>query len=152
MSKDFRDFLRCTSNRITARAGEEVSEREALLTVLHVLLNLNSSIHKLGKQVQLMSETTVTRDQLDAAIAQLLQAEATRDQAVLTALTDLQAKIAGGTVTPDDFSAELATITTLATNAASLTQTATADDPGPTTVPTTPIDPAGDDTTTEAAS
>ena len=88
-----------------------------------------------------MSTTAVTRDQLDAALANLLQAEAARDAAVIKALNDLAAKVAAGTVTtPEDFTAELATVTTLVTNAAALTQTATAADPGPTTVPTTPVE------------
>lgn len=80
---------------------------------------------------------TTTQEQFDAALANLLQAEAARDAAVTQALNDLQAKISAGA--PVDLSAELAQITTLQTNAAALTQTATADDPGPTTVPTTPI-------------
>jgi hypothetical protein len=88
-----------------------------------------------------MSTTAVTRDQFDAGLQALISAEAARDAAVTTALNDLIAKVDAGTVTtPEDFSAELAQITTLQTNAAAITATATADDPGPTTVPTAPVD------------
>lgn len=74
--------------------------------------------------------------QFDTALANLLAAEAARDAAVTQALNDLIAKVdAGETI---DLSAELAQITTLQTNAAAITQTASADDPGPTAVPTTP--------------
>jgi hypothetical protein len=79
-----------------------------------------------------------TQAELDASLDALIAAEAARDAAVTQALTDLEAKIAAGTVTtPTDFSAELAKIATLQTNAAAITATATADDPGPTVVPTT---------------
>ena len=79
-----------------------------------------------------------TQAEFDASLDALIAAEAARDAAVTQALTDLEAKIAAGTVTtPTDFSAELAKIATLQTNAAAITATATADDPGPTVVPTT---------------
>lgn len=73
---------------------------------------------------------------LDAAIASLTTAEAARDAAVNQAFTDLLAKIAAGQVTtPTDFTAEVTALQTLAANAAAITATATADDPGPTVVP-----------------
>jgi hypothetical protein len=107
--------------------------------ILEELGKVHWAVHQLREELQQMSTTAVTRDQLDAAITSLLQAEAARDAAVTQALNDLVAKVASGTVvTPEDFSAELAQITTLQTNAAALTQTATADDPGPTTVPAAP--------------
>lgn len=82
---------------------------------------------------------SVTQAQLDAGLSALLTAEAARDAAVTSALNDLIAKVAAGSVTtPADFTAELAQITTLQQNAAALTQTATTEDPGPTVVPTTP--------------
>jgi hypothetical protein len=77
-----------------------------------------------------------TQEQFDAALTALIAAEAARDAAVTAALTDLIAKVAAGNTTNLD--AELAQVLTLQTNAASITATATADDPGPTTVPTTP--------------
>lgn len=87
-----------------------------------------------------MSTTAVTRDQFDQALQALLAAEATRDQVVLAALNDLKAKVAAGAVvTPEDFTNELATVSALYENAAAITQTATVDDPGPTTVPVEPI-------------
>jgi hypothetical protein len=78
-----------------------------------------------------------TQAEFDTALTALLAAEATRDAAVTAALNDLIAKVSNNQ--PVDLSAELAQIATLQTNAAALTQTATADDPGATTVPTTPI-------------
>lgn len=85
-------------------------------------------LHQIRKEIYTMSTTAVTRDQFDAALAALLQAEATRDAAVTTALNDLIAKVgSGGVTTPEDFAAELAQVATLQANAAALTQTATAD-------------------------
>jgi hypothetical protein len=77
-----------------------------------------------------------TQEQFDAALTSLIAAEAARDAAVTSALNDLIAKVAAGNTTNLD--AELAQILTLQTNAAAITATATADDPGPTTVPTEP--------------
>lgn len=77
-----------------------------------------------------------TQQQFDDALTALIAAEAARDAAVTAALNDLIAKVAAGNTTNLD--AELAQVLTLQTNAAAITQTATADDPGPTTVPTTP--------------
>ena len=116
----------------------EIEFREDLPVERQILAALNRvarDLHTLKYEVWKMSTTAVTKDQLDAALQNLLQAEAARDAAVTQALTDLQEKIsAGGVPTPADFAAELAIITTLQTNAAALTQTATADDPGPTAV------------------
>ena len=68
---------------------------------------------------KIMSTSPVTREQLDEALTSAVTT-------ITTALSDLQAKIAAGTVTtPEDFSAELAQIQ-------GLVSTATADDPGPT--------------------
>jgi ABC-type transporter Mla subunit MlaD len=79
-----------------------------------------------------------TQADLDTAISNLTAAEAARDAAVSQAFTDLLAKIAAGQVTtPADFTAEVTALQTLQTNAAAITATATADDPGPTVVPTT---------------
>lgn len=121
--------------------GIEIRETDGPVArrILEEVGKLHWAVHQLREEIHTMSTTAVTRDQFDAALAALLQAEATRDAAVIQALNDLAAKVAAGTITtPEDFTAELATVTTLATNAAALTQTATADDPGPTTVPTTP--------------
>ena len=111
--------------------------------ILEAIGRLLWDVHQLREEVFTMSSSIVTRAQFDAALANLQAAEAARDAAVTQSLTDLIAKVNAGTVTtPDDFTAELATITTLQTNAAALTQTATADDPGPTTVSTAPATPA----------
>jgi hypothetical protein len=108
--------------------------------ILEEVGKLHWAVHQLREELHEMSTTAVTREQFDAALTTLLAAEAVRDAAVTQALKDLDDKIAAGTVvTPADFTAELAQITTLQTNAAALTQTATAADPGPTTVPTTPV-------------
>jgi hypothetical protein len=113
-------------------------ERQLLL----MLVGVDRKLHQLREELHTMSTSIVTRDQFDAALISLLAAEAARDAAVTKALTDLIAKVAAGTVTtPADFTAELAQVATLQTNAAALTQTATADDPGPTTVPATPAAP-----------
>jgi len=124
--------------------GIEIRETDGpeLRRILEELGKVHYGVHQLREELYIMSTTAVTRSQFDAALAALLQAEATRDAAVTQALNDLLAKIAAGTITtPEDFTAELTTVTTLQTNAAALTQAATADDPGPTTVPTTPITP-----------
>lgn len=107
--------------------------------ILLIVLELIAITILFRMENRIMSTTPVTREQFDAGLAALLQAEATRDAAVTSALNDLIAKVQSGTVPPEDFAAELANITTLQTNAAALTQQATADDPGPTTVPTTPV-------------
>ena len=133
----------------TRRGTGHLNDRELLLVTLGIALYNNDALTRIESEIHKMADTIVSRKDLDAAIANLLAAEAARDQAVTTALNDLGAKIAAGEVTtPEDFSAELAQITTLQSNAAALTATATADDPGPTTVPTTPIapdDPAAPD-------
>jgi hypothetical protein len=104
-------------------------------------------LHSIERTLYKMETTQVTRADLDAGIATLLAAEAARDAAVIKAINDLQAKVAGGSVSPEDFAAELANINTLASNAAALTQTATASDPGPTDVTVPPA--AGDSTATD---
>lgn len=106
-------------------------------------------LHHLREEVHNMSTSIVTRDQFDAALSSLLEAEAARDAAVTKALNDLIAKVGSGTVTPEDFSAELAQVATLQTNAAALTQTATAEDPGPTDVTAPPVDGTGEGTGTD---
>jgi hypothetical protein len=80
-----------------------------------------------------------TQAQFDAALAALLTAEAARDAAVTQALNDLIAKVNSGEQI--DLSAELAEVASLQSNAAAITQTATADDPGPTTVAQAPPAP-----------
>jgi hypothetical protein len=108
-----------------------------------ILVGVSKQLHQLREELHTMSTSIVTRAQFDAAFAALQQAEAARDAAVTTALNDLVAKIAAGTVTtPEDFTAELAIVTALQANAAALTQSATADDPGPVVVPSTPAAPA----------
>lgn len=94
-----------------------------------------------AQQKSILEVLMTNRADFDAALANLLSAEAARDAVVTTALNDLIAKVTAGTLPPEDFAAELQTVQTLASNAAALTQTATVDDPGPTTVPTTPIPP-----------
>ena len=124
-----------------------MSEHQLLNRILERLDEQQSLLNLILERITTMSTTAVTRDQLDAALNNLLAAEAARDAAVIQALTDLAAKVAAGTVTtPEDFTAELATVTTRwpFTNAAARTPTATSDDPGPTTVPTTPSPPATD--------
>ena len=77
---------------------------------------------------KIMSTSPVTRAELDSALTSAVTT-------ITNAIADLQAKIAAGTVTtPEDFSAELATIQ-------GLVGTATAADPGPET-PQTPPAPA----------
>jgi hypothetical protein len=69
-----------------------------------------------------MSTTAVTREQFDAALDSAVTT-------ITTALSDLAAKVAAGTVvTPEDFSAELAKVQ-------GLVSTATAADPVPPTPP-----------------
>ena len=77
-----------------------------------------------------------TQEQFDAALQALIAAEATRDAAVTQALTDLLAKVTAGTTV--DMTTELNQVLALQQAAAAITQTATADDPGPTTVETSP--------------
>lgn len=117
--------------------GAEASPVERrLLEAQNLVLR---QLHTLRREVFQMATTVVTRDQFDAALQNLLAAEAARDAAVTKALSDLVAKVNSGTVTtPEDFTAELATITQLQANAAALTQTATADDPGSTNVTAPP--------------
>lgn len=109
--------------------------------IMAELRRLNEVVTQIKQEIHTMSTTAVTRDQFDAALKQLLQAEAARDAVVIQALNDLIAKVGSGQITPEDFVAELGSVQTLLTNAATITQTATADDPGPTTVPTTPATP-----------
>lgn len=96
---------------------------------IDIELHFNGIHEKLNKilknQEIIMSTTPVTREQLDAALTSAVTT-------ITTALSDLQAKIAAGSVTtPEDFSAELAQIQGLVT-------TATAADPGPQAPPVTP--------------
>ncbi len=140
MPLSFNDFMR-DPDQISENANG-FSNRELLLLMLEVVVHNHGNINQLREQVKTMSTTIATRADLDAGIDALLAAEAARDAVVTKALNDLTAKIASGVVTtPADFTAELAKIATLQTNAATLTSTATADDPGPITVPTTPIAP-----------
>ncbi len=72
-----------------------------------------------------MGTSIVTRDQFDAALSAAVTT-------IETSIADLQAKIAAGTVTtPEDFSAELATLQGALTEAVS-------SDPGPQTPTPTP--------------
>jgi hypothetical protein len=124
--------------------GIEIRETDGPVErrILEELGRVHWTVHQLREELQKMSTTAVTRDQFDAALSALLAAEAARDAAVTQALTDLIAKVSAGSVTPADFAAELAQVQTLQANAAALTQTATADDPGPTVVPSTPVSTA----------
>lgn len=132
-------FDECQLERILAQPGG--SNLVLLDFIKHQNRVTQGLLTELLEKVQTMSTQAVTRDQFDAALQQLLQAEAARDAAVTKALDDLIAKVNAGTVTtPEDFAAELGTVSTLMSNAAAITQTATVDDPGPTDVPTTPID------------
>lgn len=131
--------------QINIRAESSPETRQILEGFNHLFREL----HELRKVVETMSATAVTKDQFDAALAALLAAEATRDAAVIQAIKDLQDKVASGQEI--NLVDELSKVLTLTTNAATITQTATAADPGPTTVPTTPITPdpgTGDGTTT----
>lgn len=125
---------------------EEIREEPipvVLRAIVGMLHTITRELRELREEVRIMSSSIVTRAQFDAALTALLAAEAARDAAVTQALNDLLAKIAAGTVTtPEDFTAELTQVTTLQSNAAALTQTATADDPGPTTVSPTPAAPS----------
>lgn len=122
--------------------GIEIREEDGPVAsrILEEVGKLHWAVHQLREELHKMSTAAVTREQFDAALTTLLEAEAKRDATVTTALKDLADKIAAGTVvTPADFAAELAQVQTLQTNAAALTQTATAADPGPTVVPPTPV-------------
>jgi len=129
-----------------ANEFQDIEIREDIPVERQIVWMLNRALrelHQLREELHTMSTTAVTRAQFDAAFSALQVAEAARDAAVTTALNDLVAKIAAGTVTtPEDFTAELAIVTALQANAAALTQSATADDPGPVVVPTTPAAPA----------
>ena len=79
----------------------------------HALGELQRTINELRQELRIMSTAAVTRDQFDAALQQLLAAEAARDAAVIQAFTDLEAKVAaGGVTTQEDFTAELASVKT----------------------------------------
>jgi uncharacterized membrane protein len=104
-----------------------MSEHRILETILERLNRIEDNTEKI----------MTTQAEFDAALDTLIAAEAARDAAITAALNDLIAKVSAGTVTPADFSAELAQVATLQANAAAITQTATTDDPGPLVVPTT---------------
>jgi hypothetical protein len=105
---------------------------QANLHILRGIAERQESINRRLDSIERTLNTMTTKEEFDAALQKLLQAEAARDAAVLQSLTDLQAKIAAGQQV--DLSAELASIITLQNNAAAITQAATADDPGPTDV------------------
>lgn len=84
-----------------------------------------------------MSTTAVTRDQLDAGLASLQATVTNGVETIQTAISDLQAKIAaGGVTTPEDFSAELGTINSIASAFGAEVSTAQTADPGPQSTPT----------------
>ncbi len=102
-----------------------MSEHRTLEEIFETVIQIKRNTEKI-----MASQTD-----LDTAISNLTTAEAARDAAVNQAFTDLLAKIAAGQVTtPADFTAEVTALQTLQSNAAAITATATADDPGPTTV------------------
>ena|ERR1035437_1033479 len=101
-----------------------MSEHRILEEILERLTHVEHNQEKL----------MTTQAQFDTAFTTFIAAEATRDAAVTSALNDLIAKVAAGNTA--DLSAELAQLATLQANAAAITATATADDPGPTVVPT----------------
>lgn len=87
-------------------------------------------IQKILYEVEKLSTTIVTRDQFDAALTSAVTT-------ISTAIADLEAKIAAGTVTtPEDFSAELATLQGLVATAASGDPGPQAPAPTPTPTPT----------------
>jgi hypothetical protein len=102
-----------------------MSEHRILETIIEQLIRIERNTEII----------MTTQAQFDTAFDALIAAEAARDAAVTQALNDLIAKVAAGNTT--DLSAELAQVATLQANAAAITSEATADDPGPTVVPTT---------------
>lgn len=119
--------------------GREIHEFDAerAAELLAAILRVEAQQNRMNEQqksihevLRIMSTTIVTRDQFDAALKTFAADQAAANAAVTQALNDLAAKVAGGTVTtPEDFSAELATITTLQASAAAVTLTAGNDDP-----------------------
>ena len=132
--------------------AERMDGRQMLGWLMFLASQTQRNTYLILKELQTMSTTAVSREQFDAGLTNLLQAEAQRDTAVLqafsqttTALDDLVAKVNAGAVPPEDFAAELASVqklnanaVTLAQTAAQITQTATSDDPGPVTVTAAP--------------
>jgi hypothetical protein len=100
--------------------------------MLHEILRRLEGVERMENTIM------TTQAEFDSSLDALIAAEAARDAAVTQALTDLSAKVAAGTVTPANFATELAKVQTLQTNAAAITATATADDPGPTVITPTP--------------
>jgi hypothetical protein len=99
-------------------------------SLLRCLAHIEEQQKSILKELQAMASTIVTRDQFDAALTQAVTT-------ITTAITDLQAKIAEGTVTtPEDFSAELAEIQKLSASALSADPNAP-----PAPITTTPADP-----------
>ena len=77
---------------------------------------------ELIEKVNHLATSIVTREQFDAALSAAVTT-------ISTAISDLQAKIAaGGVTTPEDFSAELASLS-------GIVSTAVAADPGPQSSP-----------------
>jgi hypothetical protein len=94
-----------------------------------LVLELGCMIQNLIHEVEKLSTTIVTRDQFDAALSSAVTT-------ISTAIADLEAKIAaGGVTTPEDFSAELATLQ-------GVVATAVAGDPGPQAPAPAPSTPA----------
>jgi hypothetical protein len=128
MSKRLRQFLR--ECRADGRWPNDKQAYELGLATLEAALTNNRTINRLRKELIAMS--TTDRAALDAAFANLQQAEASRDAVIEQALADLKAKVASGAIaTPEDFTAELDILHGLTAGAAAITAEATAADPGP---------------------
>ena len=86
---------------------------------------INRKLNYIHQEITKMASTTVTRAEFDAALDSAVTT-------IQTAISDLEAKIAAGSVsTPEDFSAELSKLQ-------GLVSTATSADPGPAAPTSTP--------------
>jgi hypothetical protein len=118
-------------------------QTQLLEAVLARLSHLERTINRILEELCAMSTTAVTRDQLDAGIAALQTTFSNGVQTLQTAISDLQAKIAAGTVTtPEDFTAELNTLNGIASSFSAEVTAAQAADPGAPASPGTPSAPA----------
>lgn len=120
-------------------------QTELLEAALGHLRNLERTTNRILEEICAMSTAAVTRDQLDAGIATLQTTISNGVKSIQQAISDLQAKIAAGTVTtPEDFSAELSQVNAIASSFAAEVTSAQAADPGPGTAsaPAAPPAPA----------
>lgn len=105
--QDFETYLRDRTDKFRREhAVGRMDEETLLLFILETQQGLASNMSQLRKEIHEMSTSIVTRDQFDQALKDGITT-------IVTKIDDLAAKVAAGTVaTPEDFSAELATLQT----------------------------------------